>query len=128
MKQLVVIHLFLNLYILAILQPSLPILEYLVNYDYIKNELCENRQKPILMCNGKCYLQKKIIQQELPDKDQQIPMPPKVDMEKLLWVINDTYYIDYSVAHQSQERLIFTNKLKGRILSSSVFKPPISLV
>ena len=27
-----------------------------IAHDYIVNELCENREKPILTCNGKCYL------------------------------------------------------------------------
>lgn len=42
------------------LKPVLPFVEYLALYDYIKNELCENRQAPELKCNGKCHLSKEL--------------------------------------------------------------------
>jgi len=41
-------------------KPLLPIIEYHANYDYIANVLCENRDRPYLDCNGKCYLEKQL--------------------------------------------------------------------
>ena len=38
------------------LKPIFPVLDYIINYDYIANELCENKAKPELKCNGKCHL------------------------------------------------------------------------
>lgn len=35
-----------------------------MNKSYIAAKLCENRNKPWLHCNGKCYLMKKIKQAE----------------------------------------------------------------
>jgi hypothetical protein len=35
-----------------------------LNQSYITAKLCENRDKPLLHCNGKCYLMKKIKQAE----------------------------------------------------------------
>lgn len=80
MKKLVIAHLFLNLYLLALVGPVLPVLDYLINYDYIANELCINRNKPVLACNGKCYLEKKVeannqLLSNRPDK----PIPPKIE-------------------------------------------------
>jgi hypothetical protein len=37
---------------------------YELNKNYIATKLCENRNKPWLHCNGKCYLMKKIKQAE----------------------------------------------------------------
>jgi hypothetical protein len=31
-----------------------------INYDYIVKELCENKAKPELKCNGKCHLMKEM--------------------------------------------------------------------
>ena len=62
-KKLILTHFLLNMYLLALLQPALPVLEYLINYDYIVSELCENRDKPILTCNGKCYLGDQVTKQ-----------------------------------------------------------------
>ena len=42
---------------------------YQINKAYITRVLCENRDKPQLHCNGKCYLAKKLkAQQEKQDK------------------------------------------------------------
>ncbi len=35
-----------------------------LNQTYIAAKLCENRNKPLFHCNGKCYLMKKIRQAE----------------------------------------------------------------
>ncbi|HEY0246222.1 MAG TPA: hypothetical protein VGC01_11710 [Mucilaginibacter sp.] len=41
-----------------------------LNKNYIAANLCENRDKPWLHCNGKCYFMKKIKQAEENDKKQ----------------------------------------------------------
>ncbi len=33
---------------------------YEVNYDYYVNELCENKDRPELHCDGKCYFAKQL--------------------------------------------------------------------
>ena len=35
-----------------------------LNHEYISSRLCENRDKPWLHCNGKCYLIKKLREAE----------------------------------------------------------------
>ncbi len=37
-------------------RPLIPMVEYVVNYNKIITELCVNRAKSEMMCNGKCYL------------------------------------------------------------------------
>lgn len=46
--------------LLMLLKPIIPVVEYVVFYDYIKTELCENKSKPELKCNGKCHLMKQM--------------------------------------------------------------------
>lgn len=55
MKKAIVIVVFL-----FVLKPILPVLEYVFNYDYIVKELCENKAKPEMQCNGKCHLMKEL--------------------------------------------------------------------
>lgn len=43
-----------------LLKPVLPVLGYALNYDYIINELCENRNNTALNCYGKCQLKKEL--------------------------------------------------------------------
>jgi hypothetical protein len=35
-------------------------INYVVNKDYISKNLCENRDKPMMHCNGKCHLMKQL--------------------------------------------------------------------
>lgn len=42
-----------------------------MNREYIASKLCENRDKPQMHCNGKCYLAKKIKQAEEKEKSQE---------------------------------------------------------
>lgn len=43
-----------------VFRPLIPLAEYAVNYDYISQVLCINKNKPDLHCNGKCYLGKEL--------------------------------------------------------------------
>lgn len=43
-----------------IFKPILPVAGFIANYDYIKTEICENRDRPEMHCNGKCYLKKEL--------------------------------------------------------------------
>ena len=80
MKNLVITHLFLKLYLLALVGPVLPVLDFMINYDYIARELCVNRDKPVLACNGKCYLEKKMVENnESLSHHSDKPVPPKLE-------------------------------------------------
>ena len=54
--------------LLAVMLPTLSpwgtVAYYHINKTYIARELCENRQKPIAMCYGKCYIPKKLKEQQ----------------------------------------------------------------
>lgn len=43
---------------------------YELNKNYIATVLCENKARPKLQCNGKCYLTKKISQAEKSEQKQ----------------------------------------------------------
>lgn len=60
---------------LMLVKPFWPVVEYIVNYDYIKNVLCENRDKPQLECDGKCYLAKMLAEET--EKNEKNPFGEK---------------------------------------------------
>ena len=84
--------LILFLTITLMLKPIFPVVDYLVNYEYISKVLCENKAKPKLKCNGKCQLMKglaKASEEEKPinsDKKNNIKRPAIVcaDTERSL--------------------------------------------
>jgi len=46
------------------MRPALPLMNFVLNYEYITQNLCENRDRPELSCHGKCYLAKEISKTE----------------------------------------------------------------
>lgn len=43
-------------------------INFLINQDYIAQNLCENKDKPVLKCNGKCQLAKELAKEEKKEK------------------------------------------------------------
>lgn len=50
---------------------------WVANRAYIAENLCENRDKPQMKCNGKCYLKKKMIDAPQPVQ-KSAPAPPQL--------------------------------------------------
>ncbi|AKK72872.1 hypothetical protein HX13_07795 [Chryseobacterium sp. P1-3] len=46
------------------IRPVLPLINYVVNYDYIVKNLCENKDVPQSTCKGKCYVGKELAKTE----------------------------------------------------------------
>lgn len=47
-----------------VVSPLSPLISYVINYNFIVKNLCQNRDRPQLMCNGKCYLAKELFKTE----------------------------------------------------------------
>ncbi|MDO5856348.1 hypothetical protein Q2490_03500 [Myroides odoratimimus] len=45
---------------LLVFRPVVPLVDYLVDYDYIATFLCVNQDKPEMHCNGQCYLMQEL--------------------------------------------------------------------
>jgi len=62
---------------------SIYVAYYQMNQDYIASVLCINKAKPASTCNGKCYLSKKMKEQE--KQEQSIPAVLKGLKEVVLY-------------------------------------------
>jgi hypothetical protein len=51
---------FILLLLTQVFSKWLMVIDYTINKDYIAKNLCENRNRPTLHCNGKCQLIKKM--------------------------------------------------------------------
>jgi hypothetical protein len=54
--------------------------EFYLNRAYIAKNLCENVDKPMMNCNGKCYLNKKLKQQQKQDQQAPVSKTEKFDV------------------------------------------------
>ena len=126
MLKLIYTHLFLNLYLLLLMQPALPFIEYFVNYDFIVQELCENKDKPILSCNGKCYLEDQVKEHNTSlEHHQQMPEMPSFDLSTLpvfLLVKNSLLKIESFV--KMEDKLFLSPKETMQEIVYSIFHPP----
>lgn len=60
-------HIILSLLLVVLLgSMRFPIvyMEFALNKDYITNVLCINREKPITVCGGSCYLKKRLEKEQ----------------------------------------------------------------
>ena len=111
----------LSLFLSSLIRPILPVYEYLLNYNYIANVLCVNKDKPEMHCNGKCYLMKKLSKSANPLNS------PKNESSTFRYKPFPVYFerIDELIAN------FFVVKLRDRIFSKSnsleslEFKPQV---
>ena len=95
---------------------------YHLNKEYITANFCENKAKPNMKCNGKCYLNKKIKAQE--QTENKVPSLLKDIKEVLLFV---TYYsihlpsIDYKPMN-STHRTYLDKEYSAPV--AGIFQPP----
>jgi len=61
---------FLSLFCFSTLQPVIPYIDYVFNYDYIVDVLCINKKNVALQCNGKCHLKQQLSKTVTPFKSK----------------------------------------------------------
>ena len=114
---------FYLLYLLAMVRPLVPIMEYYANYDYIANVLCENRDKPYLECNGKCYLEKQLNKTNHNNHDHKSTIP-QIDFEKYPVSPVEQFSCTLKNFNENYTHRFFVNKYTSQDFYISLLKPP----
>lgn len=117
--------LLLAIYLTSTLRPIIPILNYFNNYDYIAKELCENRNKPVLKCNGTCYVEKMMKDADLLVKNDNSPKSiiPSKDMFFPIFIL-ETFEYSISILIERIKLLTFYKLIEIKQLVNSIFRPP----
>jgi len=68
MKQFLVIF-FATMMLVLTTRNILTIASFKINQNFIANNFCVNKDKPAMCCKGKCYLTKKVIEQDTTQED-----------------------------------------------------------
>jgi hypothetical protein len=69
---------------LSVFAQGIVVINYYINKAYIAQKLCENRTRPMLNCDGKCVLAKKLAAQEKEQKDNGIFLTEKFEVISVL--------------------------------------------
>lgn len=104
-------------------------LDYELRKDYIVSTLCENRNRPQLKCNGKCYLAKRIAEAAKQEQKQ----AENDFMAKVLSAqapVSGDFFSHFITAPRTVELLPavtfnFSNPFNGRKLVLDIFHPPL---
>lgn len=112
--------------VFMLVQPLWPIVEYVANYDYIVKVLCENKDKPQLQCNGKCYLAKQLEkQQENHDNNPFGEHQSKTEIQTMVYFqFLLTFDLDFLVEVQIDHNFGHYQDLKVWLFTDDIPHPP----
>ena len=121
LKKIVAIVAFIGI-LLQTLSQVVIVAEYYANKDYIAKNLCENRDKPKMHCDGKCCLKKKLAK----EGKEQAPTPGNQKNESSVTLFyNDTHFEIAPVLAVSTANHFFNrDDLRTFSFHGSVFHPP----
>ncbi len=119
-----VIGLFI-LFLMFIRSMVLPLtyLEYKLRIDYIVDYLCENRFRPEMLCDGKCYLAKKLSQRQGQTTDAETIVFYKVLTTPFTCEGQEPYGF-FPFFTTLRKDFDYQTPLRSRDFPSGIFRPP----
>ena len=104
-------------------RPVMPIIEYYANYDYIATELCENKDKPYLECNGKCYLEKQLKLVNHSNHNHESTLP-QINLEDYPISPVEQFTFQIKEFNQINSECLFDYTSSSQLYLNAIFKPP----
>ena len=118
---------FYLLYLLAMVRPLVPLMEYVANYDYIATVLCENKDRPYLECNGKCYLEEQLKNVNHDDHEHN-SKAPLIDMSEYPISIIDQNEVNIVSIGEFKTRPYSYEALMAQNSDNKLLRPPQNLI
>ncbi len=109
-----------------LLKPITPVIGYLIFYEYVKTELCENKADIESSCNGKCFLKKQMANaSESSDKND--------DSKSFTSTFHFDFYNKdnllrwqfFNIEIDKNKLIFFPSNLYTLLAPNSLFRPPI---
>lgn len=100
------------------------LIDFKINQDFIAEVLCINKDKPMTLCNGKCYLSQKLKKAEEQEK-KQVPSSLKEKSEVLYCYTNPPFdYLKYTDTYLSKLNAAYENEFYHSAFVTDIFRPP----
>ncbi len=123
----IVSYILIIIYTLVIISPAIPMADYVINYKHISQDLCENKDKPEMHCNGKCHLKKeikKVLGDDNPGKKK--TTLPTLKLKEYTWYhrigLHKKYYPEF--LFQLEKQIFITPKTYKGYLPDMIKPPP----
>lgn len=99
---------------------------FYINQQEIAAEKCENKAKPMMHCDGKCYLAKQLKKLEEKEKNHHSKRNPFQKIEKVELLQHMVFTAFYFNGNANSEKEIYTYKetYSNKHLNA-VFRPPL---
>lgn len=114
--------------ILAILLPHLAKvgiwIEYKFNQDFISEVLCINKDRPMLNCDGKCYLSQKLKEAEATEQQSAPPTSQEKHDQVPSLAPATRPSPEYGASDQNSSYSPYRDSLYAFSLISDIFHPP----
>ena len=109
-----------------LVKPFWPIAEYVMNYDYIVNVLCENKDQPQLNCDGKCYLSKQLAKESQQSKENPFSdHPTKTELHQILYFGTVLNFQTYDALHFKTKSIFgYPERLNTLLFVFEIIQPP----
>lgn len=112
--------------LIMLTKPLWPVVEYVVNYDYIVNVLCENKDKPEMQCNGKCHLTKELAKEA--GAEDKNPFNNKTSKTEIPQFIISENISEFAFASETEiaslENIGYKPNLNSSLFTSKILHPP----
>ena len=114
---------FLSMGLWMLLKPLYPIIEYINNYDYIVEVLCENTDRPTMQCDGKCYLAKLLAEETEHTKNPFAEKTYKYEIHQIFSEVETTDFPNLIISIKS----FIDPKMSHGLLWAGDWAPPPEL-
>lgn len=113
--------LFLCIFLFQMLSKPIIVISYYLNKDYVANELCENKSKPQMHCEGKCYLKKQLDKAKDTESSD---LGDKLKKHEIQLFVYSTFTLNFEMYSTTAEATNLYSPLLPDLSSISVFRPP----
>ena len=111
---------------MMLIKPIFPVVEYVVNYEYISKVLCENKAKPKLKCNGKCHLMKELAKASDAENPKSSDKKGSVQLTEVLFFEEiESFKINTIFSSNIKKTNSSYSDLYSYLNSVDVYHPPI---
>jgi len=104
------------------------VIDWKINQDMITEKYCENKDKPMMNCNGKCYLAKQLekLEQQESEERQEYPNPTKkVESTNFEWISEETdFTLVFAQTSDDQKMGEWIKTLDSNPHLTPLFTPP----
>lgn len=114
-------YLFLGAILLNTVSRLIIHVDFLINQEYIAENLCINKEQPVKQCNGSCQLK-----MELEKDDERKEKTVKHQVEIIPTIVSQEVYEFEQVAQivPSEKAKFYTIQVETTGYNSSIFHPP----